>query len=62
MARFLPDRFPHDYRKAAISESDRTSPTPTGEQFFAMSSDSEFRELRSTFRGFAFPVTIAFLA
>ncbi|GAB3596209.1 hypothetical protein CFAEC_04555 [Corynebacterium faecale] len=34
---------------------------PTPEEFLEMSESQEFGELRSTFRKFAFPITIAFL-
>lgn len=35
---------------------------PTEAEFVAVEQSSEFQSLRKTFRGFAFPVTIAFLA
>lgn len=35
---------------------------PTPEEFLEMSESQEFDELRGTFRKFAYPVTIAFLA
>ncbi|AZA14204.1 DUF485 domain-containing protein [Corynebacterium choanae] len=35
---------------------------PTEAEFIAMESTPQFHQLRSTFRKFAFPVTIAFLA
>jgi hypothetical protein len=36
--------------------------TPTPEEFVEVSLSPEFQRLRKTFRGFAFPMTIAFLA
>ncbi|MEJ5927653.1 DUF485 domain-containing protein [Corynebacterium sp. H128] len=38
------------------------SATPTPEEFLAVSESAEFHELRSTFRKFAFPISVAFLA
>lgn len=35
---------------------------PTPEEFLAMSESAEFASLRSTFRSFAFPMTVAFIA
>ncbi|PRQ10990.1 DUF485 domain-containing protein [Corynebacterium sp. 13CS0277] len=39
-----------------------TPHVPTPEEFLATSETQEFQQLRRTFRGFAFPVTVAFLA
>ncbi len=39
-----------------------TTHAPTPEEFVAVAHSAEFQRLRKTFRGFAFPVTIAFLA
>ncbi|GAA1471591.1 DUF485 domain-containing protein [Corynebacterium felinum] len=39
-----------------------TRHVPTPEEFHAVSTSPEFLKLRSRFRGFAFPVTIGFLA
>lgn len=36
--------------------------TPSPEEFVEVSLTPEFQQLRKTFRGFAFPMTIAFLA
>ncbi|AZA10672.1 DUF485 domain-containing protein [Corynebacterium gerontici] len=35
---------------------------PTESEFIAVEESAEFQQLRKTFRGFAFPVTVAFLA
>lgn len=40
----------------------RAPHVPTPEEFLEVSESAEFQHLRRTFRGFAFPVTIAFLA
>lgn len=45
-----------------MSETPRAKHVPTSDEFIAMSESQEFASLRRTFRGFAFPVTIAFLA
>lgn len=37
------------------------SPSPTPEQFLAVQQSEEFGSLRRSFRGFAIPMTIAFL-
>ncbi|MDO5097214.1 MAG: DUF485 domain-containing protein [Corynebacterium sp.] len=42
--------------------SQPTKHVPTPEEFVAVSQSPEFSALRKTFRGFAFPVTVAFLA
>lgn len=48
--------------KAAMSQKESVSNAPTPEEFLAMSQTEEFSSLRRTFRGFAFPVTVGFLA
>lgn len=45
-----------------MSQKESVKHAPTPEEFLAMSESKEFGDLRRTFRGFAFPVTIGFLA
>lgn len=45
-----------------MSSPDSVKHVPTPDEFIAMSETAEFAQLRRTFRSFAFPVTIAFLA
>lgn len=45
-----------------MSEQQVAKHVPTPDEFLAMSESQEFGQLRSTFRRFAFPVTVAFLA
>lgn len=43
-----------------MSSSEPTAPAPTAAQFRAAQRSEEFTELRSTYRSFAFPMTVAF--
>ena len=43
-----------------MSSSEPTAPAPTAAQFRAAQQSEEFTELRSTYRSFAFPMTVAF--
>lgn len=53
---------PHDYRKAAMSNPATAPKAPTSAEFLAMSDSPEYLELKKTFRGFAFPMSVLFLA
>ncbi|MER5205606.1 DUF485 domain-containing protein [Streptomyces sp. NPDC002825] len=44
------------------TETDRGPGSPTTEQFVEVQEGAEFGELRRTYRSFAFPLTIAFIA
>ncbi|GGG80258.1 DUF485 domain-containing protein [Corynebacterium pelargi] len=44
------------------SQSHSRKRVPTEAEFIAVEKSDDFQHLRKTFRGFAFPVTIAFLA
>ncbi|MFB7518275.1 DUF485 domain-containing protein [Streptomyces sp. NPDC056144] len=44
------------------AEADRVPGRPTTEQFVEVQQGEEFGELRRTYRSFAFPLTIAFIA
>ncbi|MEU4276583.1 DUF485 domain-containing protein [Streptomyces tanashiensis] len=43
-------------------ETDHGPASPTTEQFIEVQEGAEFGELRSTYRSFAFPLTLAFIA
>ncbi|MEU9237069.1 DUF485 domain-containing protein [Streptomyces subrutilus] len=40
----------------------QASPAPTAEEFAAVQQSAEFAELRRSYRSFAFPLTVAFIA
>ncbi|MEU4103891.1 DUF485 domain-containing protein [Streptomyces tanashiensis] len=44
------------------TETDHGPASPTTEQFIEVQEGAEFGELRSTYRSFAFPLTLAFIA
>ncbi|MFB6840653.1 DUF485 domain-containing protein [Streptomyces sp. NPDC056361] len=44
------------------TETDRGPASPTTEQFVEVQEGAEFGELRRTYRSFAFPLTLAFIA
>lgn len=45
-----------------MSQHARTSHAPTPAEFVAMNNSQEFETLKSTFRRFAFPISVLFLA
>lgn len=49
-------------REVDMTDATRAKHVPTPEEFLEVSNSDEFAELRGTFRHFAFPVSVAFLA